>query len=157
MKQGGGRFPSRQLQIRAESNLRNAGSSFDIVTKNFSFLLRETLPEIVSAGDKLSPVLGDLPGIGMTIIDGIVSTLRSRNTPPATTAAGASSGGGGVGSRRPHSVVIPDRAARNAPSRDPVSSVGTRQAAPAGSSAKRGKPARVVGKIMTMIVTLTRL
>jgi len=28
--------------------------------------------------------LGDLPGIGMTIIDGIVRTRRSRNTPPAT-------------------------------------------------------------------------
>jgi len=26
---------------------------------------------------------GDLPGIGMTIIDGIVRTQRSRNTPPA--------------------------------------------------------------------------
>ena len=29
---------------------------------------------------------GDLPGIGMMIVDGSVSTLRSRNTPPATTA-----------------------------------------------------------------------
>ncbi|MFD2181797.1 amidohydrolase family protein [Rhodoplanes azumiensis] len=28
--------------------------------------------------------LGDLPGIGMTVIDGIVRTDRSRNTPPAT-------------------------------------------------------------------------
>jgi len=28
---------------------------------------------------------GDLPGIGMVIIDGIVSAQRSRNTPPATT------------------------------------------------------------------------
>src|SRR3981189_1714875 len=28
--------------------------------------------------------LGDLPGIGMTIIDGIVPPQRSRNTPPAT-------------------------------------------------------------------------
>ena len=28
--------------------------------------------------------LGDLPGVGMTIIDGIVRTGRSRNTPPAT-------------------------------------------------------------------------
>jgi enamidase len=27
---------------------------------------------------------GELPGIGMTIIDGIVRTTRSRNTPPAT-------------------------------------------------------------------------
>jgi len=29
--------------------------------------------------------LGDLPGVGMTIIDGIPRTQRSRNTPPATT------------------------------------------------------------------------
>ena len=28
--------------------------------------------------------LGDLPGIGMVIIDGVVRTERSRNTPPAT-------------------------------------------------------------------------
>ena len=28
---------------------------------------------------------GDLPGVGMTIIDGIIRTHRSRNTPPATT------------------------------------------------------------------------
>src|ERR1700676_3286429 len=28
---------------------------------------------------------GDLPGIGMVIIDGVVSVQRSRNTPPATT------------------------------------------------------------------------
>ena len=39
-----------------------------------------------SAGKDLlhSIALGDLPGIGMTIIDGIVRTHRSRNTPPAT-------------------------------------------------------------------------
>ena len=27
--------------------------------------------------------LGDLPGVGMTMIDGVVRTGRSRNTPPA--------------------------------------------------------------------------
>lgn len=39
-----------------------------------------------SAGKNIldSIQLGDLPGIGMTIIDGIVRTHRSRNTPPAT-------------------------------------------------------------------------
>ena len=38
-----------------------------------------------SAGKNLldSVQLGDLPGVGMTIIDGIVRTQRSRNTPPA--------------------------------------------------------------------------
>ena len=39
-----------------------------------------------SAGRGLlqSVQLGDLPGIGMVMIDGIVRCERSRNTPPAT-------------------------------------------------------------------------
>ena len=39
-----------------------------------------------SAGKDLleSVQLGDLPGVGMTIIDGLVRSGRSRNTPPAT-------------------------------------------------------------------------
>ncbi|MDZ5449539.1 amidohydrolase family protein [Labrys sp. ZIDIC5] len=39
-----------------------------------------------SAGKNLleSIEFGDLPGIGMTVIDGVVRTQRSRNTPPAT-------------------------------------------------------------------------
>jgi enamidase len=39
-----------------------------------------------SAGRTLleSVRLGDLPGIGMTVIDGVVRSERSRNTPPAT-------------------------------------------------------------------------
>jgi enamidase len=38
-----------------------------------------------SAGRTLldSVGLGDLPGVGMTVIDGIVRSGRSRNTPPA--------------------------------------------------------------------------
>ena len=40
-----------------------------------------------SAGKNLLDSIqkGDLPGIGMVIIDGVVSVQRSRNTPPATT------------------------------------------------------------------------
>jgi len=39
-----------------------------------------------SAGNTLldSIRLGDLPGVGMTVIDGVMRTQRSRNTPPAT-------------------------------------------------------------------------
>jgi enamidase len=39
-----------------------------------------------SAGKTLldSVRLGDLPGVGMTVIDGVVRSHRSRNTPPAT-------------------------------------------------------------------------
>jgi enamidase len=28
--------------------------------------------------------LGDIPGVGMVVIDGVVRCQRSRNTPPAT-------------------------------------------------------------------------
>ena len=39
-----------------------------------------------TAGETLleSVQLGDLPGVGMVIIDGLVRCQRSRNTPPAT-------------------------------------------------------------------------
>ncbi len=39
-----------------------------------------------SAGENLlhAIALGDLPGIGMVVIDGQVKCQRSRNTPPAT-------------------------------------------------------------------------
>jgi enamidase len=39
-----------------------------------------------SAGKNLLDSIqkGDLPGIGMVVIDGVVSVQRSRNTPPAT-------------------------------------------------------------------------
>lgn len=41
-------------------------------------------PEGGVAGDALEAVrLGDLPGVGMTMIDGVVTSGRSRNTPPA--------------------------------------------------------------------------
>ena len=40
-----------------------------------------------AARDLLNSVqLGDLPGVGMVMIDGIVHCERSRNTPPATNA-----------------------------------------------------------------------
>jgi enamidase len=47
-----------------------------------------------SAGSNLleSVQLGDIPGIGMVMIDGIVRCLRSRNTPPATEVPTVSAG-----------------------------------------------------------------
>jgi enamidase len=42
-------------------------------------------PQNSAGKDLLGSVrLGDLPGIGMTVIDGMVRSERSRNTPPAT-------------------------------------------------------------------------
>jgi len=39
-----------------------------------------------TAGENLleSVALGDIPGVGMVVIDGVVRCQRSRNTPPAT-------------------------------------------------------------------------
>ena len=54
------------------------------VGKSADFVLMDKAQH--SAGKTLlhSIELGDLPGIGMTIIDGVVRSGRSRNTPPAT-------------------------------------------------------------------------
>ena len=54
------------------------------VGRSADFILMDTAQH--SAGRSLleSISLGDLPGIGMAIIDGVIRTARSRNTPPAT-------------------------------------------------------------------------
>jgi enamidase len=52
--------------------------------KSADFVLMDAAQH--SAGKTLleSVQLGDIPGVGMTVIDGIVTSQRSRNTPPAT-------------------------------------------------------------------------
>ena len=54
------------------------------VGRSADFVLMDTAQH--SAGPTLleSVRLGDLPGIGMVIIDGVIRCQRSRNTPPAT-------------------------------------------------------------------------
>jgi enamidase len=60
-----------------DCGLIEAGRSADFVIMD--------KPQHSAGKDLLESVqLGDLPGIGMAIIDGIVRTGRSRNTPPAT-------------------------------------------------------------------------
>jgi enamidase len=48
------------------------------------FVLMDKAQHSAGRGFLDSVRLGDLPGVGMTIIDGVVRTGRSRNTPPAT-------------------------------------------------------------------------
>jgi enamidase len=62
---------------KLDSGLMEAGRSAD-------FVFMDTPQH--SAGKTLleSVRFGDLPGIGMTVIDGVVRSERSRNTPPAT-------------------------------------------------------------------------
>jgi enamidase len=66
------------------ARMRDLDSGLIEVGRSADFVLMDKAQH--SAGKHLldSVQLGDLPGIGMTIIDGIVRSLRSRNTPPAT-------------------------------------------------------------------------
>ena len=50
-----------------------------------TFVLMDRAQHSASKNLLESIQLGDLPGIGMVVVDGLVSVQRSRNTPPATT------------------------------------------------------------------------
>ena len=65
------------------ARLRALDSGLIEVGRSADFVLLDRAQH--SAGRDLlhSIALGDLPGVGMTIIDGVVRTGRSRNTPPA--------------------------------------------------------------------------
>jgi enamidase len=64
--------------------MRNLNCGLIAPGREASFVLMDKAQH--SAGKDLLDSLqkGDLPGIGMVITDGVVSTQRSRNTPPAT-------------------------------------------------------------------------
>jgi enamidase len=64
--------------------MRNLDCGLIAPGREASFVLMDKAQH--SAGKDLLDSLqkGDLPGIGMVITDGVVSTQRSRNTPPAT-------------------------------------------------------------------------
>ncbi|OYW51638.1 MAG: Enamidase [Rhizobiales bacterium 12-68-15] len=82
-----GDLPAEQAFCLATGNtarMRALDTGIIEVGRAADFVVMDTAQH--SAGRNLleSVQLGDLPGIGMTIIDGIVRTERSRNTPPAT-------------------------------------------------------------------------
>ena len=82
-----GDLPAEQAFCLATGNtarMRALDTGIIEVGRAADFVIMDTAQH--SAGRNLleSIQLGDLPGIGMTIIDGIVRTERSRNTPPAT-------------------------------------------------------------------------
>lgn len=82
-----GDLPAEQAFCLATGNtarMRALDCGIIEVGRAADFVIMDTAQH--SAGTSLleSIQLGDLPGIGMTIIDGIVRTERSRNTPPAT-------------------------------------------------------------------------
>ncbi len=82
-----GDLPAEQAFCLATGNtarMRALDCGIIEVGRSADFVIMDTAQH--SAGTNLleSIQLGDLPGIGMTIIDGLVRTERSRNTPPAT-------------------------------------------------------------------------
>src|SRR6476660_1694871 len=68
------------------AKIRNLDCGLVVVGRAATFVMIDKAQH--SAGKTVleSIQLGDLPGIGMVIIDGLVSAQRSRNTPPATAA-----------------------------------------------------------------------
>ena len=55
------------------------------VGKSADFILIDKAQHAPGKGMLESIYQGNLPGVGMTVIDGVVRSQRSRNTPPATT------------------------------------------------------------------------
>ena len=84
-----GEIPAEVAICLATGNtakMRNLDCGLIAPGREASFVLMDKAQH--SAGKNLLDSIqkGDLPGIGMVIIDGAVSAHRSRNTPPATTA-----------------------------------------------------------------------
>jgi enamidase len=82
-----GELPAEDVFCFATGNtakMRNLESGIIEVGRPADFVFLDVAQQ--SAGKTLleSVRLGDLPGIGMTVIDGVVRSERSRNTPPAT-------------------------------------------------------------------------
>src|SRR3954468_23960266 len=72
------RFPTRNT-----ARMRELDCGIIEVGRSADFVLMDKAQHSPGKNILESVQLGDLPGIGMTIIDGIVRTQRSRNTPPA--------------------------------------------------------------------------
>jgi enamidase len=84
-----GEIPAEMAICLATGNtakIRNLNCGLIAPGREASFVLMDKAQH--SAGKNLLDSIqkGDLPGIGMVIIDGAISTHRSRNTPPATIA-----------------------------------------------------------------------
>ncbi|WP_028879831.1 amidohydrolase family protein [Terasakiella pusilla] len=82
-----GDVPAEQAICLATGNtakMRDLECGLIQVGKSADFVIMDKAQHTAGKTILESIELGDLPGIGMTIIDGIVRTERSRNTPPAT-------------------------------------------------------------------------
>ena len=64
--------------------IRNLNCGIMEVGRYADFVFMDRAQHSPAAGLLESVALGDIPGVGMVMIDGIVRSGRSRNTPPAT-------------------------------------------------------------------------
>lgn len=82
-----GEVPAEQVFCFATGNtarMRNLESGLMETGRPADFVFMDAAQHSAGKGLLESVRLGDLPGIGMTMIDGVVRCERSRNTPPAT-------------------------------------------------------------------------
>ncbi len=66
------------------ARLRNLNCGLIEVGRSADFVLMDRAQHTAGRNLLESVALGDIPGVGMVIIDGIIRCQRSRNTPPAT-------------------------------------------------------------------------
>jgi enamidase len=81
-----GEVPAEQAFCFATGNtarLRGLDCGLIETGRAADFVILDRAQHTAGANLLESVQLGDLPGVGMTIIDGVVRTHRSRNTPPA--------------------------------------------------------------------------
>jgi len=66
------------------AKIRNLAGGLVAAGRDATFVFMDKAQHSAGATVLKSIQAGDLPGIGMVVIDGVVSAQRSRNTPPAT-------------------------------------------------------------------------
>ncbi|MFM9423594.1 enamidase [Variovorax sp. GrIS 2.14] len=80
-------IPAEQVFCFATGNtarIRNLNSGLIEVGRDADFVFMDRAQHSPASGLLESVQIGDIPGVGMVMIDGIVRCGRSRNTPPAT-------------------------------------------------------------------------
>ena len=80
-------IPAEEVFCYATGNtarLRHLDSGMIEVGRVADFVFLDKAQHSAGRGLLESVQLGDIPGVGMVLIDGVVRCLRSRNTPPAT-------------------------------------------------------------------------
>lgn len=80
-------IPAEQVFCFATGNtarIRNLNCGLIEVGRDADFVFMDRAQHSPAPGLLESVALGDIPGVGMVMIDGIVRSGRSRNTPPAT-------------------------------------------------------------------------